>query len=136
MAIWAYYVIILYGLGEDFSRTTIAGTVIAVLVSAQVASFIICGVLKCAKQLTPLRWIVCGITLLHVIPVVPTMGERDLVSSFVLLALSSALCASILLWKGLKQNVGIHAPLVYWCPVAVFLFSIPWYLDQTRYMIS
>jgi hypothetical protein len=136
MAMWGYYWATMYALGHDAATGLLAILAVMVLALLQLLAYVVCGALWKRSGGRVEAWLVSAATLLLVSPIAPNVHQDYFIGvTLVLHTLSAISCALLMLRPGVTGKRD-SPPLVYWTPVAVVFLSIPWYLDQARFMVS
>lgn len=136
MVLWGYYLIVMYSLGGGVLTLALGGFAVQGLLACQLAAYVYCGMTWWKEGVMLERWVVLVVTTLLVAPISPFVNELVFGASIVLLHVISFFCMMRMRNAPEVLHQKRPIPWMFWFPVILSVCCIPWYLDQTRYMIS
>jgi hypothetical protein len=136
VTLWGYYLILMHSWDGGVLTLILGSIALQGLIACQIAAYVHCGLVWRKRSGRPERLIVLAVTSLLVAPVDPFGNELVFGSTVVALHLISLFCMIRLIRQPDKLESVKAIPLLYWVPIIIGIVCIPWYVDQTRYMIS
>jgi hypothetical protein len=136
VTLWGYYLILMHSWGGGILTLILGCIALQGLIASQLAAYVYCGLVWRKRSGRPERVIVIAVTSLLVAPVDPFGNELVFGSTVVALHLVSLLCMIRLIKQPDKTDSVNAISFIYWVPLIIGISCIPWYVEQTRYMIS